>query len=85
MSSNPTTTDARQAGPNPPAKFTHYKFTTADGRRFFVLNEDTARRSAAKCGGTYHGPADRAEVLEVVRQALRPDLRAGFASRNLRA
>ncbi len=68
-----------------PAKFTHYKFTTADGRRFFVLSEQVARASALKCGGTYCGPAERAEVLEVVFGALRPDLRAGFGSRNLRA
>jgi hypothetical protein len=53
-------------------KTTHYKFTTPDGRAFYVCDESKARNSAAKCGGTFHGPANSKEVGELIESALRP-------------
>ena len=43
----------------------YFKFTTPDGRAFYLLDADKARRSAAKCGGTYNGPVPIEEVRAV--------------------
>ena len=34
---------------------TRHKSTTADGARFYFVDEATARAFAAKTGGAYHG------------------------------
>ena len=48
----------------------YYKFTTADGRAFYLLSEQRARNSAAKWGGMYHGAVSLSEVRSVYLQAL---------------
>jgi hypothetical protein len=48
----------------------YYKFTTPDGRAFYLLSPDRAKKSAVKCGGTYHGQAPLAEVRAVFHSAM---------------